>query len=134
MFQLIIKGMDEPRAKKIMVVDDEPKILGIVREMLQKEGHEVIVADNGKMCCEILENEKPDLIFMDVMMPEVDGWATVKKIKNDESNKDIVICMLTVKSEDEDRDKSLNEANADWHLSKPVDRQKLLDAVDWLLK
>lgn len=56
--------------KKILIVDDEPKILGVVRGILQREGYEIIVADSGKLCLEILENIKPDLIFMDIMMPE----------------------------------------------------------------
>lgn len=119
---------------KIMVVDDDVKILGIVKEMLQREGFEVIVADSGGMCLEVLENEKPDLILMDVMMPEMDGWETVEKIKEDESNKDIRISMLTVKSASEDMIKSLDDVKADWHLTKPVNREKLMEAVDFLLK
>jgi DNA-binding response OmpR family regulator len=125
--------LDFGMAKKILIVDDEPKILGIVREMLQREGYEAIVADSGSICLEILENVKPDLIIMDVMMPHMDGWEVVEKIKSDESNKGIPICMLTVRSKEEDMVKSLNEVGADWHISKPVERQKLLDAVNWLL-
>ena len=119
---------------KIMIVDDDVKILGIVKEMLQREGFEVIVADSGGMCLEVLENEKPDLILMDVMMPEMDGWETVEKIKEDKSNKDIRISMLTVKSASEDMIKSLDDVKADWHLTKPINREKLLEAVDFLLK
>ncbi len=120
--------------KKIMVVDDEVNILGIIRKMLQKEGYEVIVADSGKLCLEILENEKPDLILMDIMMPEMDGWETVKRIRKDKNNDGIIISMLSVKSLEEDMEKSLNEAHADWHLSKPIVRQRLLYALDRLLK
>jgi DNA-binding response OmpR family regulator len=119
---------------KIMVVDDEVKILGIVRELLQEEDYEVMVADSGKMCLEILENKKPDLILMDVMMPHMDGWETVKKIKEDESNKDIKISMLTVKSTSDDMVKSLEDVGADWHLTKPINRTKLIEAVDFLFK
>ena len=119
--------------KKILIVDDEPQILGIVREMLQREGYEVIAADSGSLCLEILENIKPHLIIMDIMMPEMDGWEVVEKIKSDPSNKGIPICMLTVKASEADMVKSLNEVGADWHISKPVERQKLIDAVNWLL-
>lgn len=119
---------------KIIVVDDNVETLGIVRKMLQKEGYEVIIADSGEMCLEILKDEKPDLILMDIMMPYVDGWETVKKIKEDEANKDIRISMLTVKSTSDDMIKSLEDVGADWHLTKPIDRTKVLEAIDFLLK
>jgi CheY-like chemotaxis protein len=116
-----------------MVVDDEVKILDIVREMLEKEGYEVIVADSGEMCLEILKDEKPDLILMDVMMPDMDGWETVERIKKDEANRDIIISMLTVKAREIDKAKSLDEVGADWHIPKPVTKEKLLETVHWLL-
>lgn len=127
-------NMDLNLPKKIMVVDDEVKVLGIVRKMLQRGGYEVIVADSGKLCLEILENEKPDLILMDIMMPEMDGWETVRRIRKDETNEGIIISMLSVKSSEEDLEKSLDEVHADWHLSKPIGKQKLLHALDRLLK
>ena len=114
---------------KILVVDDNLKILQIVRSMLETEGYEVITADSGKMCLEILKDEKPDRILMDVMMPEMDGWETIKKIKEDETNKDIRISMLTVMSDEKDKLKSLTTASADWHIVKPVSKEKLLENV-----
>jgi CheY-like chemotaxis protein len=118
---------------KIMIVDDEEKIRYIVRKMLEGEGYEVVDAESAKQCFEILKDEKPDLILMDVMMPEMDGWEAAREVKRDETNKDIIISMLTVKSEDEDKIKSLDEANADWHIAKPIKRDKLLQTVGWLL-
>jgi CheY-like chemotaxis protein len=118
---------------KILIVDDDLKILGVFREVLEREGHSVIVADSGQSCLNILKDEKPDLILIDVMMPEMDGWDTVKKIKEDSSNRGITISMLTVKSEDTDRAKSLLSANADWHISKPVTNERLIETVNWLL-
>ena len=126
--------IDLGQTKKIMVVDDEVKILGIIRKMLQREGYEVIVADSGKLCLEMLENEKPDLILMDIMMPEMDGWETVKRIRKDKNNDGIIISMLSVKSLEEDMEKSLHEVHADWHLSKPIVRRRLLYALNRLLK
>lgn len=119
---------------KIMVVDDEEKIRYIVRKMLESAGHEVLEAESGKECLEIIKSEKPDLILLDVMMPEMDGWEVAKEIKEDSANKEIIISMLTVKSEDEDKIKSLDEAYADWHIAKPIRREKLLQTVNWLLK
>lgn len=117
-----------------MVVDDEEDILYLVKTILKKAGHEVITASSGENCLEILKTEKPDLILLDVMMPGLDGFDTSKLIKADEENRSIPIAMLTVKSGDTDRLRSLEESAIDWHISKPVERKKLVEMVDWLLK
>lgn len=119
---------------KIMIVDDNERILSVLGRTLEAEGHETIAADSGKKCLKLLENEKPDLILMDVMMPEMDGWETVEKIKADESNKDILIAMLTVKSTDRDKDKSMGEVGADWHFTKPISNEEILKTIATLLK
>ena len=116
-----------------MVVDDNERILQTIGPMLEKGGYEVIVADSGDMCLEILKDEKPDLILMDVMMPDMDGWETVEKIREDEANRDIIISMLTVKSRERDKAKSLDEVGADWHIAKPIATEKLLETVHLLL-
>ena len=115
-----------------MVVDDEEKIRYVIGAMLEKSGYEVMLADSGAACLEILKDEKPDVILMDVMMPEMDGWETTRALKKDEANEDIKICMLTVKSTGRDREKSL-DTGADWHISKPVSNENLLETVRWLL-
>ncbi len=119
---------------KILVVDDEEKIRYIVRRMLEADGHEVLEAEDGRECLAIIKAEKPDLILMDVMMPEMDGWEVAREIKRDSATKDIIISMLTVISKDEDKIKSLDVAYADWHIAKPIKREKLLQTVNWLLK
>ncbi len=125
--------MYDKNKKTIMVVDDEEKIRYIVRKILERKGYEVIDVDGGKQCLEILENEKPDLILMDVMMPDMDGWETIEKIRRDEANKDIIISMLAVKSREKDVEKSLANSGADWHIGKPVTNGKLVQTVNWLL-
>lgn len=116
-----------------MVVDDEPNIRFIVRKMLEKEGHEVVEAGDGKAALEMGRKEKPDLVLLDVMMPGLDGWETCRQLKGSEETKDITVAMLTVKSRDEDKIKSLDEAVADWHISKPFTVETLTRTVRWLL-
>jgi DNA-binding response OmpR family regulator len=94
----------------------------------------VITASDGEECLNTLRKENPDLILLDVMMPGIDGYETCKMIKKDEKYKSTVVAMLTVKSEDEDRLRSLDECAADWHIAKPMDRKKLVEVVDWLIK
>lgn len=118
---------------KIMVVDDEADVVYIVRKILEKENHEVLEAYSGAECLTRLEKERPDLILLDVMMPSLDGWEVCKRIKNNEKTKDIVVAMLTVKAEDEDKITSLDSAQADWHISKPIEEKRLIATVHWLL-
>ncbi len=83
---------------KIMIVDDEPGIIFVLKSILKDDGHEVIEAYSGKECLEKLEKVTPDLIFLDIMMPGLDGWDVLKKIKSNEKLKSIHISMLTSKS------------------------------------
>jgi CheY-like chemotaxis protein len=120
--------------KKIMVVDDEPDVVAVVGKMLRKAGYDVIGAYNSRECLEKLKKEKPDLILLDVMMPDILGWDVCKKIKEDEATKSIPVAMLTVKSTDEDKGRSFKYAHCDAHVNKPIIREKLLSTVEWLLK
>jgi two-component system alkaline phosphatase synthesis response regulator PhoP len=120
--------------KRIMIVDDDEHIREVLRALLKKEGYDVIETDSGIKCLELLkEGKKPDLILLDVMMPKFDGWETCKKIKENTETKDITVAMLTVKDQTEEKVKSLEYATADWHISKPIIKHKLIDTVEWLL-
>ncbi len=120
--------------KKILVIDDEPDIVFLIKLILEKEGYKVIEANSGSEGLELAKKEKPDLILLDVMMPDMLGWEVSKKIKADKELSKIPVAMLTVKSAAEDKLKSLEEARADWHIAKPIDREKLLSTVAWLLE
>ncbi|RMF88958.1 MAG: response regulator [Methanobacteriota archaeon] len=120
-------------SKMVLVVDDEEDIVFILKNVLEKKGYVVKDASTGEECLEILKKEKPDLIIMDVMMPGIDGWETTRRIKTDERTKGIPVSILSVKSDPEDRRKSLEYSLADEHLSKPVDFDALLNTVELLL-
>jgi CheY-like chemotaxis protein len=119
---------------EIMVVDDDLDFLEVISRFLHNKGYKVIKASGGKECLELLERVRPDLILLDIMMPEMDGYEVCKTIKEHDGLKDIKIMMLTAKSGDMDRIKSLDEAMADWHITKPVDGEKLLGMIDWILQ
>jgi CheY-like chemotaxis protein len=120
--------------KKILVIDDEPDIVFLIKLILEKEGYKVIEANSGREGLEVAKKEKPDLILLDIMMPDMLGWEVSKKIKADKELRKIPVAMLTVKSAAEDKLRSLEEAGADWHIAKPIDREKLLGTVAWLLE
>jgi CheY-like chemotaxis protein len=117
---------------KIMVVDDEPGVLVVERKMLERGGYEVIEASSGEECLEKLKSVKPDLILMDVMMPEMDGWETTKIIKEGDDTKDIPVVIITVRESEDDKTRSYMYSHADGHVVKPVSREELLETVDWV--
>lgn len=119
--------------QKILVVDDEEDVTSLLAKILRKEGYEVNEAYSGAGAFESVKKDRPNLILLDVMMPEMDGWEVCKRLKGDASTVDITVAMLTVKSGYKDMIKSLKEANADWHISKPIRRDKFVKTVKWLL-
>jgi CheY-like chemotaxis protein len=120
-------------SKIILLVDDEEDILYILKNVLLKAGYFVREARSGEECLEILKKEKPDLIYMDIMMPGINGWETARKIKKDPRTKDIPVSMLSVLSDFEDMKRSMEYGLADKHLCKPVDFDVLLDTTETLL-
>jgi CheY-like chemotaxis protein len=120
-------------SKLILIVDDEDDILFILKNVLTKKGYLVHEAYSGEECLNILKKERPDLIFMDIMMPGIDGWEAARKIKTNPKTRDIPISMLSVKSDPEDQEKSRVYSQADEHLSKPVDFDALLQTAENLL-
>lgn len=120
---------------KIWVVDDESDIRRLLKTLLGRAGYDVLGVEDGGSCLKLLEKgEYPDLILLDVMMPGLDGWEVCKKIKRNHAFNSIPICILTAKTAPYDVAMSLNKAHANWHLNKPIEKEKLLDAVSWLTK
>ncbi len=118
---------------KIMVVDDEVGIRFILRKTLERAGYDVVEADNGEECLNMFGEVGPDLVFMDVMMPGMDGWEACKTIKETRQWKNIPVSMLSVKAEAEDIKKSLEYARADAHLTKPMDMKEIVETAEKLL-
>jgi len=118
---------------RILVVDDEPDIVYLVSQMLRKEGYEVETAYSGDEALRRLDEIKPDLILLDVMMPGTNGWETSRKIKSDPKHRMIPIAMLTVKSSEEDMERSFKYAGCDAHIPKPIVRKRMLNTIRWLL-
>ncbi len=119
--------------KMLLIVDDEDDILFILKNVLSKNGYSVKEAYSGEECLEIVKKDKPDLIFMDIMMPGIDGWETAKTIKENPKTKDIPISMLSVKCDPNDIKRSREYAGANEHLCKPLDFNMVLNTVESLL-
>ncbi len=119
-------------AKKILAVDDEKHIVRLVQINLQKAGYEVATAGTGREALERVGEFEPDLIVMDVMMPEMDGFEALKKLKENPETRDIPVIMLTAKAQDADVFRGW-QSGADLYLTKPFNPAELLSFVKRLL-
>ncbi len=111
-------------ASKVLICDDEPYILESVTYIVEKEGFEVITAEDGEEGLNLARAEKPDVVFLDVMMPKMTGIEVCKALKSDPGTKNMHIIMLTAKGQDSDHEQA-NEVGADEYMTKPFSPRKL---------
>jgi len=116
--------------KKILVVDDEKKIVDIVKAYLERDGYKVIVAYDGRLALQMARSESPDLIILDLMLPEVSGWDVCRALRV-ESN--VPIIMLTALDDDSDKIVGL-ELGADDYVVKPFNPKELVSRVRAVLR
>lgn len=117
-------------AKRILVVDDEPRMIGFIRMNLELEGYQVLEAHNGIAALEIIRTQLPDLVLLDVMMPEPDGFETLRMLREFST---IPVIMLTAKGEEDDKVYGL-ELGADDYVTKPFGSRELSSRVRAVLR
>ncbi|MDY6940203.1 MAG: response regulator transcription factor [Cyanobacteriota bacterium] len=120
--------------KQLLLVDDDPNLILLVRDYLEFRGYEVLTASNGLQALDILKEGKvPDMIICDVMMPEMDGYAFVEKIREDSQTSWIPVLFLSAKGQSKDRIKGLG-VGADVYMIKPFEPEELVAQVEAALK
>lgn len=119
--------------KRLLLIDDDPNLILLVKDYLEFRGYEVITAENGREALEVLEQEIPDMIICDVMMPEMDGYAFVNQVRQDERTSWIPILFLSAKGQSGDKIKGLN-IGADVYMVKPFEPEELVAQVEASLK
>jgi len=115
-------------AKEVMVVDDDPSILFAVRELLEPEGFDIVAVSGGKECLEQMEKGFKGVILMDIMMPEMDGWQTVKEIVDRGYLPGNIISMFTARDIGDQKMESLAKYVTDY-IQKPFDPGELILTV-----
>lgn len=118
--------------KKILLVDDEPNILMTLEYTFKKNNFQVFIARDGQEALEILKDQLPDVIILDVMMPLVDGYATLEQIKKDSRLNHCKVIFLTAKNKEKDIEKGLS-LGADRYVLKPFSIKKLVEQVHELI-
>jgi DNA-binding response OmpR family regulator len=119
-------------AKQILLVDDERDLVFYTKLFLEDQGYEVITAYDGQEALEVLEEQRPDLIVLDVAMPRMSGWDVLRTMQDDPEKADIPVLMLTARSEDADKAKGW-ELGITWYQTKPFELDELAMVIERLL-
>ena len=121
---------------KILIVDDEPHIRLLLEQALEEledKGVELLTAENGEQGLAAVRREKPELLFLDVMMPKMNGFDVCRAVKDDPATKGVYIVMLTAKGQEFDRQKG-DEVGADLYMTKPFDPDEIVAKAFEVLK
>jgi DNA-binding response OmpR family regulator len=118
------------KAPRTLVVDDDPDIRALLRELLERAGHDVVDAPDGRQALRRFFETRPDLVILDVTMPEIDGWQTLDRIRE---LSDVPVMMLTARAAELERVRGLR-GGADDYVTKPFGRQELIARADALLR
>lgn len=124
-----------PQTKKlILCIEDEPEMIDLIRLIIGRHGFEVRGAAGGKEGLESIRKEPPDLILLDLMMPDMDGWEVYQQMKADEAIKNIPVIVVTAKAQSIDKVLGLHIAKVDDYISKPFSPQELLTSINNVLE
>jgi DNA-binding response OmpR family regulator len=118
---------------RVVCIEDEPEMIDLVRLILAGKGFEVIGADGGVEGLETVRREKPDLILLDLMMPDMDGWEVYQRVKADKELQHIPVVVVTAKAQSIDKVLGLHIAKVDDYITKPFGPQELLESVEKIL-
>ncbi len=119
--------------KKILFVEDEPDQVMVIKMRLEASGYEVITANDGLTGLKYVEDKRPDLVLLDIIMPGMDGIEVCKRLKANEKTKHIPVIAVTASGE-EDLEKRCIEAGCSNVIKKPYDSKELLENIEWHLK
>ena len=118
--------------KKILAIDDEADVLDFLELVLQRTGYQVVTAPNGTDGLIRAHVERPDLILLDIMMEEMDGWETLKLLKLDEASRDIPVIIVSARTEPKDKIRALQEGAIDY-ITKPFSLRESLGKIEAIL-
>jgi len=119
--------------KRVVCIEDEPEMVDLVRLILGRKGFELIGAMGGREGLEKIKSSKPDLVLLDLMMPDMDGWEVYQQMKADPEMQHIPVIVVTAKAQSIDKVLGLHIAKVDDYVTKPFGPQELLQSVEKVL-
>jgi DNA-binding response OmpR family regulator len=120
-------------SKRLAYIEDEPEMIDLVSLILGRRGYTVLGANGGREGLNLIRKELPDLVLLDLMMPDMDGWDVYHQIKSDEITRNIPVIVITAKALNIDKVLGLRIAKVEDYIAKPFSPQELLDRVDKVL-
>ena len=124
----------EHQEKKIVYVEDELEMIDLVKLILSRKGYDVIGAAGGREGLDTIREVVPDLVLLDLMMPDIEGWDVYQQIRADETTKHIPVIVVTAKAQNIDKVLGLHIAKVDDYISKPFSPQDLVASVEKVLE
>jgi len=118
--------------QKILIVEDEESLLKLESILLTSKGYDVRGVSNGQLALDAIEEERPDLVLLDIMLPEIDGFEVCQRIKDNPETKDIPVIMLTAKKSREDMARG-EKVGADWYITKPFKSAMVIETIQRFL-
>lgn len=122
--------MQQPLSKKVVYIEDDPEMIDLVTLIISRRGYQLIGAHGGRDGLEAVQEHLPDVILLDLMMPDLDGWDVYHQLKGSKTTSSIPVIIITAKSQEIDRVLGLHIAKVDDYLCKPFRPQELLDSLD----
>lgn len=120
----------EQTLKRILCIEDEPEMIDLIRLILGRKGFDVHGAPGGVEGIKMVREMRPDLVLLDLMMPDMDGWEVYQQMKADTATRDIPVIVVTAKAQNIDKVLGLHIAKVDDYIAKPFSPQELMDSVD----
>jgi DNA-binding response OmpR family regulator len=126
--------MTDQIKKKIVYIEDDPELVTLVAMILEQHGFEVFGATDGRQGLELVLDKKPDLVLLDLMIPELSGWDVYKQLEADKITRDIPVIVITAKSQPIDKVVGLHVAKVDDYLCKPFIPSQLIASIEKVMK
>ncbi len=125
--------MNDANVRRILCIEDESEMIDLIRLILSRRGFDVKGAAGGREGLRMVKEELPDLVLLDLMMPDMDGWEVYQQMKADESTRQIPVIVITAKAQSIDKVLGLHIAKVDDYIAKPFSPQDLLKSVEKVL-
>jgi two-component system response regulator VicR len=128
-----MSGASRDEQRKVIIIEDEPAMIQLVTLILENRGYEVIGATGGSEGLELIAQENPDLVLLDLMMPGMNGWDVYQQMKSDDYMKTIPVIVVTAKATNIDKVLGLHIAKVQDYITKPFSPAELLSSIDKVL-
>lgn len=115
--------------RRVVYIEDEPEMVDLVRLILKRKNYEVIGANGGREGLDLVRSLLPDVVLLDLMMPDMDGWDVYHQLKADENTRDIPVIVITAKAQNIDKVLGLHIAKVNDYISKPFSPNELVDSL-----